>query len=73
MYSLIITVKSINALYTNEEPLLLNQYITDVEVSLSHGENYLIPSLIWPPPSIDTKPYAVGTRLFISSRFGVNS
>jgi hypothetical protein len=73
MYSLIITVKSINALYTSVELLLLSHYSTDVETSLSHGEEYVIPSLIWPPPLINTKSYAVGARLFISSRFGVNS
>lgn len=50
MYSLITTVKCIKALYSNAQPLSLNQYWIDVETSLPHGEKYLIPSLIWPPP-----------------------
>jgi len=52
MYSLIITVKSIDALYSKSEPLLLNQYANNIEVTFKHGEGYVIPSLIWPPPNL---------------------
>lgn len=49
MYSLIITVRSINALYANMEPLT-RQYSDRTEANLNHGKDYVIPSLIWPPP-----------------------
>lgn len=73
MYSLIITIKSIQGLYINLEPLLLNHYATDVETSLSHGEGYLIPSLIWPPPAICVKSGLYRVCLFMSSHCEVNS
>lgn len=49
MYSLIITVKSISGLFTNLTTTM-QQYFSDVQVTLDHGEGYVIPSLIWPPP-----------------------
>lgn len=72
MYSLMITVEAICFFPSHKDILLLNQYSMNVESSLSHGEGYVIPSLIWPPPYTNTKTDAVGTRLFISSRFGLN-
>ena len=50
MYSLMITVEAICFFPSYKDILLLNQYSINVESSLSHGEEYLIPSLIWPPP-----------------------
>lgn len=69
MYSLIITVKSINALFSNAELLLLNHYSTDVETFFSHGEEYVIPSLIWPPPTLEKTP----DRLFMKLLYKVIS
>ena len=51
MYSLINTVQSIEALCTNAVPLI-QQYFYNVEVTPDHGEGYVIPSLIWPPPTL---------------------
>lgn len=50
MYSLMITVEAICFFPSYKDILLLNQYSINVEASLSHGEEYVIPSLIWPPP-----------------------
>ena len=46
MLSLMLTVASMQGI----EPLQLTHYSTEVETSLSHGQGYLIPALIWPPP-----------------------
>ena len=48
MYSLIITVKSISFAYCVDQ--LLSQYADYTETKLNHGEDYRIPSLVWPPP-----------------------
>ncbi len=52
MYSLLITVESIR-LEGSLVPLSqMKQYQDEVEVRFDHGEDYRIPSLIWPPPSL---------------------
>jgi hypothetical protein len=51
MYSLIITVKSIEML-SNFANSLIHQYEVNVHSTLKHGEEYLIPSLRWPPPPL---------------------
>lgn len=73
MYSLKITVAAISFCSSYEKLLLLNQYSKDVEASLSYGQGYLIPSLIWPPPAICVKPDLYRVCSFISSHFEVNS
>ncbi len=73
MYSLIITVKSIESLYSCAQSLLLNQYLIDVETSLPHGDKYVIPSLLWPPPLIIVNPDRSRHKSFMSSCIGVNS
>lgn len=55
MYSLKITVEAIRFCSCYKELILLNQYSNDVEASLSYGQGYLIPALIWPPPSSNTR------------------
>jgi hypothetical protein len=51
MYSLILTVKTIEALQSNAQPLI-KKYAAEVKKAAGNKQGFVIPSLLRPPPDL---------------------
>lgn len=51
MYSLILTVKTIEALRSNAQPLI-KKHVTEVKKAYGNKQGFVIPSLLRPPPDL---------------------